>query len=61
MNDEVGLYMKEEGTRLESRRGPATCNLNPFCEAASLFPFDVDDVCIASASATHSIFFDGVK
>lgn len=57
-----GLYMKEvEKKSLYSRRGPAACNLNPFCQAASLFPFDVDDVCITSAMTTHSVFFDVIK
>lgn len=62
MNDWL-VYTWNRGKEkwLHSRRGPAASNLNPLCQAASLLSFDINDVCIASASTTHSVFFDGIE
>lgn len=37
------------------RAVPSTCNVDPFGEAGSLLAFDVDNVSIATASATDTV------
>lgn len=47
--------------RLFSRRSPATSNVDPFCQAASLFSFDIDNVRVAPATAAYAVLLDRIR
>lgn len=42
------------------RRGPATGDLDPFCQTAALLALDIDDVGVAAASAADAVLLDRV-
>jgi hypothetical protein len=42
-------------------RSPATSHINPFVDTAAGFAFDFDNVSIATASATNTVFLDLVS